>query len=148
MPPSKESYLEVPGVQDEEVETLVGDLRDVFDDVCERIRIKGPQFSSGIQTFCSHYNGMLSKTYPTLSLVSAFHRFNWTVASYKRLRVMGSNRSGRQIHVQPMAAGRRRKSASRDNHAELSGRPVKMKRVRDKKNDPSEASCYVKEEPE
>ena len=33
MPPRKESYLEVPEVQDEEVETLVGDLRDVFDDV-------------------------------------------------------------------------------------------------------------------
>jgi len=33
MPPSKESYLEVPEVQDEEVETLVGDLRDVFDDM-------------------------------------------------------------------------------------------------------------------
>ena len=32
MPPSKESYLEVPEIQDE-VETLVGDLRDVFDDV-------------------------------------------------------------------------------------------------------------------
>jgi len=30
---SKESYFEVPEVQDEEVETLVGDLCDVFDDV-------------------------------------------------------------------------------------------------------------------
>ena len=86
MPPRKESYLEVPEVQDE-VETLVGDLRDVFDDMCERIRIKDPQFNSGIQTFCSRYNEMLSKTYPTLSLASAFHRFNWTAASYKRLGV-------------------------------------------------------------
>jgi len=56
---------------------------------------------------------------------------------------MGSNRSGRQIHVQPTAAGRRRKSASRGNHAEISGRPVKMKRVSDKENDPSEASRYA-----
>jgi len=42
----------------------------------------------------------------------------------------------------PTAAGRR-KSASRGNHAEISGRPVKMKRVSDKENDQSEASCYV-----
>ena len=45
--------------------------------------------------------------------------------------------------MQPMAAGSRRKSASRGNHAEISGRPVKMKRVSDKENDPSEASRYV-----
>ena len=33
MPPRKQSYLEVPEVQDEEVETLVNDLRGVFEDV-------------------------------------------------------------------------------------------------------------------
>ena len=71
MPPSKESYLEVPEVQDEEVETLLV-ISVTCLMTCERIQSKDPQFNSGIRTFCFRYNGMLSITYPTLSLASAF----------------------------------------------------------------------------
>lgn len=135
--------LEVPAVQDKEVETLISDLRDVVDDMCERVRCKDPQFNSGVQTFRARYNGMLSNKYPTLSLASALHHFNCTAANYKRAGIVGSNRSGRRIHVQPTAAGRRRKSASRGNQAEICGRPAKLKRVSDKENNQSEANRYM-----
>jgi len=60
--------------------TLVNDLRDRFDDMHERIKV-----NSGAQTFHCQLNGMLSESYPTLSLASAFNHFNWISVSYKRL---------------------------------------------------------------
>lgn len=45
--------VEIEAAQDDEVETLIDDLHAVFDDMCERIQCKDPQFNSGFQTFCA-----------------------------------------------------------------------------------------------
>ena len=66
----------IPEVQDE-TETLVSDLRDRFDDM--------RKVNSGAQTVHCQLNGMLSESYPTLSLASVFRHFNWISASYERL---------------------------------------------------------------
>lgn len=97
MPPRSETNI--PEVQDE-METLVSDPRDRFDDM--------HKVNSGAQTFHCQLNGMLSESYPTLSLASVFHHFNWISARMTKI----SNRSQRQIHEQPTAAGKRHKSAS------------------------------------
>ena len=76
-PPDQRLCLEVPAViLNEEISTILSALNGVIDDIRERVLIKDPQFNSGILRFCEQYNKALSKTYPTLTLASAFHRFN------------------------------------------------------------------------
>lgn len=67
-PPGNESYLEVPQVRDEEVETLISDLHDDFDDVWENTNQRPTVQLGGAKILFMIQWSTCTKNYPILSL--------------------------------------------------------------------------------